>query len=421
MSDEIDGFLAHYGVKGMKWGVRKDRDGSSRKSSGSSKKKESGDGFEKAIDEFYASKSHSELQKEGMAKLKAQANQTFATAKDSTKQVVGESRERKAARIDKSVDKLNREANRLNKEIDATNPGPLGAYRRANLKAQLSEIEKNRDNLKKAGEQVRAGKLTTNEKILIGVGTAAAVGVLAYYGKQKYDQQAFYKKNKPLIDANRKKTEEQWAQLFGESPRMKRADGNHPQSIAATMTGGFYPGLKNKKALDRPEFTIPKETVFQRMSNGKETGEGYEKGTYSTFLSNDNALYGASQEFGNKTYRVNYQPKSDVKVPSTRTVLKALQESQKELTGKRPSDKETFALYHELSGGGWSNPPSVGLINQLKKQGYSALVDDMDAGYIGDLPVVFFGEATNVTATKRTAKDRLQDQGSFMPTIKKYA
>src|SRR5690606_4927505 len=25
MSNEIDGFLAHYGVKGMKWGVRKDR------------------------------------------------------------------------------------------------------------------------------------------------------------------------------------------------------------------------------------------------------------------------------------------------------------------------------------------------------------------------------------------------------------
>ena len=42
MSSEVNGFLAHYGVKGMKWGVRKDRKGgSSRRSKSSSESSES--------------------------------------------------------------------------------------------------------------------------------------------------------------------------------------------------------------------------------------------------------------------------------------------------------------------------------------------------------------------------------------------
>src|SRR5690606_30669528 len=43
MSSEVNGFLAHYGVKGMKWGVRKKRDSGGDSGGSSSKSKSSSD------------------------------------------------------------------------------------------------------------------------------------------------------------------------------------------------------------------------------------------------------------------------------------------------------------------------------------------------------------------------------------------
>ena len=414
MSDEVDDFLAHFGVKGMKWGVRKDRDGGSSKRGSASNDKT--DAYGSAMAEFYAGKSSKELAKEGGAKLKAQSNQTFPGKK------YGELRSNKADRLDKEAARVDRLIENRKAKLEAGGKGARTAYGRANLKAEIKELEKSSKALKKASEQVKDGKFTTNEKILIGVGAAVAVGLTAHYGHKLYKESAFRKINAGKVEANKRRTSDEWSQLFGEQPTFKKATGSNPSDSVFSGATGFYQGLRSGKALDRPEFTIPKTMTFQRLSNAAETGEGYGGGAYSTFLSNDKALYGSSLEFGKKKFTVSFNPSEDVRVPSTRTVLETLRESQYGLTGKKISEKEALTLYHGMSGGDWkTDPKSASLIDALKKKGYSALVDDMDAGYMGDLPVVFFGEPSNVSAKPRKQTDFDKDHSQILPTINKYA
>lgn len=399
-------FLTHYGVKGMKWGVRKDEDSSAD--------------YTKAAVEFYKSKSASELQAEGAKKLKAQAEQTFSSAKVNVKA----GRERRADRIDENVTKLNDHAKKLQQDIDSTPSGFVNSVRRRSLVNELDETIKARDSLQKSSDQIRSGKLTDNEKILIGVGSAFVVGALVLYGKKTYDQHSFQAANKSFLDDNRRKSEEQWAEIFGNSPRFSRSSGHAPGRLQVNGVGpGFYRGLRNGGAFRRPEFTIPKETTFQRFSMVSEnTGLYSDWGAYSTFLHNDNKLYGASKEFGKANFTMTYQAKEDVRVPSLSTVLKTLRESEETRTGKRPGKVKTFATYHKLSGGSWrSNESGVELIKSLKKAGYSAIVDDMDAGYLGDLPILFFGETTASRSVARTELDNINDSRSFFPPARKFA
>lgn len=68
MSTDIDIFLAHYGVKGMRWGVRKDRDKSGKKSTGKSGKKTDHD---KLVEEYKSIKKPTPSKKQQIENLKA--------------------------------------------------------------------------------------------------------------------------------------------------------------------------------------------------------------------------------------------------------------------------------------------------------------------------------------------------------------
>lgn len=367
MGLSYEDYLKHYGVKGMRWGVRKDDIRSAGRvaktvatTAADGVKKTSTVSYGNAMSSFYSKKSAAELQAEGLRNHKLQDSVKFPSKKGS------------------SVD-------------------PPDAY---------SDLDK-----------TPAKGLSTKQKVAIGVGAAATVGVLAYYGAKKYEDAKMdslglrTKDKKILRDETRKATEEQWTALFGETPTFRPDE----------EVRGFCQGLKNQKALNRPEFTIPEGTVFQRLSSSKETGEGYSRGAYSTFLKNDNERYSASVEFGWKPYTINYKAKGPVKVPSTTTVLDTLKKVMVENSGTTPSDSEVIEKYHkEISGNTWRTPEASKLIKELKKAGYSALVDDMDAGYMGDLPLVFFGETQEVTTTDRTGDDQMKSKASQSPVIGAY-
>jgi hypothetical protein len=297
---------------------------------------------------------------------------------------------------------------------------PFKAYTRATYNNQAQINEKARDDLLKKAEQVRAGKMTDNQKKLLIVGGLAAVAVAGAYGKRQYDlNQAGINKNrqKELFEENHRNTTDQWNALGLGHHEFQAAGGVH-----STGNGSFYAGFTNKKAFSRPEFTIPKDTVFQRLSNHEEdsTEYGKMKGAYATFLHNDKKIYGASGEFGDKKYTISFKPEGDVRVPTVQTVVAHLKQV-KSADNPNYTNEQAMSDYRSMAGGGWSDHTSMRLFDSLRTYGYSAIVDDMDAGYLGDLPVVFFGKAQPATSTPRTARHKLEDSVGIVKLSRKHS
>ena len=401
--------LAHYGVKGMKWGVRKE-DESGGSGSKSKPVESSADDLAKVMDEFYSKKTPGQLESEGKAKLAEQAASEFPKK-------ISESRARKADKADAEVESLDARISELQKAREETKPGLIGGIKRRGIDNSINTLSDIRDDQARRSEQLRSGKLTTEQKkAFVAVGlAAAAVGVTAY-GSYKVGQL-----NKANYAENQRETSAQWEAMFGRP---------HPAKPAGTSGdyggGSFYSGLTNKKALNRPEFTIPAGTKFQRLSDHEEdTSEyGKVKGAYATFLKNDKKIYGASGEFGHKKYTVEFEADGPVRVPTLSTVLAHMKQAKKAEYPDVPelwSDKAIYNDYHTMAGGSWASPQAKKLFDSLKLYGYSAIVDDMDAGYLGDLPVVFFGNAKPGVAKERTAVDRGNDKAGIAKLAREYA
>lgn len=125
-----DDYLEHYGIKGMKWGIRKDRE-----TKGNNQKK-----IERA-------------------------------------EKKAEKREAKASKFDAKAAKLDTKVSDLKKEIAET---PSGIRARIVYK-QLKSTKKTQEKLKKEAKAVRDGKLTSNQKKAIAGGVAVASIVAAGY------------------------------------------------------------------------------------------------------------------------------------------------------------------------------------------------------------------------------------------------
>lgn len=133
--------LAHYGTKGMKWGVRKDDKGG---------------------------RSASPKQEKRQAKRNAKADLREIKA------------EKNAVYIQELKD-----------ERAKTKPGIRGALARNALDSQIVESQKYQNSLTKEAAQLRSGKLTTTQKQYLVGGALLTVGVLAVYGSTKVESGEF--------------------------------------------------------------------------------------------------------------------------------------------------------------------------------------------------------------------------------------
>lgn len=222
-----------------------------------------------------------------------------------------------------------------------------------------------------------------NKKKIIKAGAAIAItGALLYSGQR----------NKQAILA-----------MAGKQISATQFNENVVHSQMHTWLGGNY---AKGNAFTRPEFELPAGHQFYRLTTSVETG--FREATYSTHSVEDANRYIANFRHekgpGAKLNYVTFSSDQPTKVPDLTTVLSTLKEHVTETHSAPPSDKQVLRMYNRLSGGSWDSPEAKGLIAGLKKKGYGALVDEMDAGVIGESPIVFFNHehATPKSVTKLT-------------------
>lgn len=150
----------------------------------------------------------------------------------------------------------------------------------------------------------------------------------------------------------------------------------------------------------RKEVTLPAGHTFHRLSLRAE--ETFGNHTYSTTNLEDFRRYATSfvgdrKEYGGHMHHISWTTTKDFKVPNLTTVLDTVKEvmgRESDLPASMATSEHALKWYQANSGGTWSGERVTALFSALKDKGYHAIVDEMDAGVQGDLPLVIFNHET---------------------------
>lgn len=155
-----------------------------------------------------------------------------------------------------------------------------------------------------------------------------------------------------------------------------------------TKTWGFE-GFIQDSSFQRQEFTLPAGHTFHRITTRVE--ESFNPGTYATHNIEDFHRYVTAfrgEKLGLELHHTTFKTTEPLKVPSLTTVLETLREHM----GPDTTHEEALGKYNSWSGGQWNSLMQQGFFEALGKKGYGAIVDEMDAGVIGESPVVVFAK-----------------------------
>lgn len=351
-----DEALAHFGVKGMRWGVRNEDD------LGSSPKNQA-----KITKEEYT------------AILKKQSKGTKA---------------QDAIEIAKNKEKFKAKFESTDKIIKPKPNTTLGA-----------------------GSSAKKGWRPTKKQLAIaGIG-AAYVGLVAasYYVDSKQYGSFTTVSPSRVSDSLKLKAITPFVKP-GEhcsfNAYQKLIDGSVSRSWGAK---GYF----NEYSYDRPELVFPAGHIFHRLSYGDEKTFGT-NGNYCTTSKLELARYLASSEFGHKPKHITWTAETEVRVPKLSTVLETARAALTEYTGKEATATEAFAWYRQQSGGSWDKTGTTAGIffEMLKNQGYHAIIDEMDAGVYSEHPLVWFAnESASAKRSENVTKELLAEAKSILTEI----
>ena len=351
--------LAHYGVKGMRWGVRKeDRPGgdSSGGSAISEKKQQK-------VDDFF----------DKAAKARALAKEMDEQGIDSPamRELYG-----------KAWDSGDRMFAIM-----------YGQSKETAVQKQIEFNEKRAEYLEKNATAIQEGKLTSNQKLAI-VGGLAGAAVVGYVGYQVYQDRKYQN-----AEAGDKITHHIFTRRYAES-------AEHYTSTS----------LKSFDSLDDHDVHVPKGTVFSRLTAYKD--EDMEGRLYTTFTEDDNnkyrGIYGPalkSRTGSRELYISHMEMGESVRSPSHRKRVEIYRDMLMELdahkrgtqfveyedSGRLVTRTRDDAYYNNRALKEYNtfarqlvvkNPISDLYFKKVQERGYNALVDDNDAGQLADLPMI---------------------------------
>lgn len=317
-----DDYLEHYGVKGMKWGVRR---------------KEGTDG-------------------------------RVSTKRDNSS----------------AGSKLTK-----NQEYELTDVYKNIPDEKVSKKQQYKNLAENQEKfLAKAGldgveDDSSKGWRPTKKQVAAVVIGAAAVGAVAYGGYKVHQHQV---EKKRLLDIRNGK----------HPPGTKIDAANYNLTVAGSKgrTWSKQNYLKDS-SFDQDDFTLPKGHIFTRISSNAETD--FRRSTYATSNEGDYNRYlttfrgEAKVMDSQKLYKVSFSANEDIKVPSLTKRIEAMRTVLTKANGGVDVGPEVAKrTYTSYSGGYWDNDTAKSFFKELGSQGYSAIVDDMDAGVVGESPLVIF-------------------------------
>lgn len=378
--------LKHYGKKGMRWGIRNEEKPTGGDHSGSVEDKK-GDS-DPVLDEYKAITAAQKPLSGREATRNLQNNIGKSTAKldDGGPELGGPPKDlAKQAKRDERADKLESKAavqdeyiSRLQQQIDNAKSGPIGWYVKKTNENLLADAEVRRDQYREDAARAREGQLTSGQKkalIAAGVG-AVVVGGLAYHS---YAQKAKVAKW------------EEEAAAGNVDSKIKLYNHHMNQSKLHTWMFGSY---VTDESWGREGFELPAGHVFHRLSTKDESTRGYKDGTYSLPDERDFNRYVAgfrgekvgSSEF----YHVTFKSSKSTKVPDLKTTIETLRETMEKESHLPVSREQALTRYQSMSGGSWNSSTSGSFFANLRSKGYGAIVDEMDAGVIGERPLVFF-------------------------------
>lgn len=345
---DVESFLAHYGRKGMKWGVVKEDPPSGGSNKNSPK------------DNPYAPRSTS--------------TDIYANLISNQKQSVPNAAEL-AKNNKKFVDKFDDSSNGPTASVKVNPYAPRASTDASYVAPKAKKLT--------AKEQADADRRAKTKKIAIGVGVVGGL-VAAGYLVNKYSG-----------------TDESGTPnfTFGKNPLVKKA--GQPVSLGEYKKGVAYSklntwggtGYVTKKSLARAEFELPSGHTFNRITtNSKESG--FNAGTYATHSTEDFNRYIAAfrgEKGGVPLHHVTFTATKPIKVPNLSTAVDTLREVMDAGGGgKTYTHKQALDNYKRISGGSWTGQEKY--FAALQKKGYGALVDEMDAGVIGETPLVVFAK-----------------------------
>lgn len=190
--------------------------------------------------------------------------------------------------------------------------------------------------------------------------------------------------------------------------------------IRKTNEGAFPVGGSSfhSTALSREGFSLPAGHVFSRVSTTAE--KSFASTTYTSFQADDyhrylGEGYGRVIDYGT-LHRVQFSAKEQIRVPSFTDTVETLRETMS-ASGRTASPAEALKEYNRLQGSDFTDAVGTRFLERLRSKGYSAIIDEMDAGRIGDRPLVIIDPSkfTDKVATQLTPKDVLAARQAMTP------
>lgn len=333
--------LAHYGVKGMRWGVRKKEDGGDNQSSA----KESV-GFEPL--------SSAARDAELKALYKSIPEPKLSTAQQARNIAISEKKFLAKADIDPDS----------------------GA---------ITEVSE------------KKFWTPTGKQVAYGVAGAAVIGLIAYGGYKAYNGG------------------------FGPAPApgesISAEHYNFLSGRSKLMSWGS--GYIKPSSYDRPEMVLPAGHTFHRITTSTESS--FRLGTYATTDIDDYNRYltafrgekGASAALRHMTFNAT----EEIRIPKLTDTLETMRETIAMMEERTVTPAEALSRYKSMSGGSWNDSTSEIFFDNLKKKGFGAIIDEMDAGVIGEKPVVVFSKALTEKVGELITPDQISAAESALTEI----